>query len=533
MAHDAALPRRALLIRAAALPLLSAAGGSAWFPSWAAAASGPRVALVIGNRAYRQSPLANPTNDAAAMAKLLTSAGFSVEQVTDAPRSEMLRAIEAFGAVLSKAEQGFFYFAGHGAQLNWQNFLVPVDAQLAAESDLPTQCVELSSVLRATAGKTLVLVLDACRDNPFGPQLRPTQKGLSQIDAPADTLLAYATAPGALAADGNGDSGLYTSHLVKELAVPGVRIEDALKRVRLAVRLASKGHQIPWESTSLEKDIVLVAAPRRPDADREFEQEVASYRQIRSSKETEQWAEHLRRFPNGRLSEVVQARLDELLAAAEPKQAQPVNKLAHLQGYVAGDRTGSTNPYSAGTHPLNRKFSVGDRADILITDLMTNNVQTRRTFVVTRVDVDADRVEYNDGSSVADLRGNTLQSGTINERFDIPFQVYPAELQLGRRWKAAFRTTSQDGQTWDVAYDLAVAAVETVRVPAGGFATFRIDGSGMNSAGTTLRTTLWVVPGLNFPVRHERIWRGRNQMLLRHDRTELVSYSQQHRPAAL
>ena len=153
-----------------------------------------------------------------------------------------------------------FYYAGHGTQLDWRNYLVPVDANVASAKELGLRCLDLGVLLEElskTRDKVFVLILDACRDKPLGTSFQPEQRGLSPFDAPAGTVLAFSTAPGAVASDGPGKHGLYTESLLRELSVRGVRIEDAFKRVRLNVRLASGGRQIPWESTSLESDVFL------------------------------------------------------------------------------------------------------------------------------------------------------------------------------------------------------------------------------------------------------------------------------------
>jgi len=217
----------------------------------------PRIALVIGNSRYPDSPLDNPGNDAEAMAEYLKRSGFSVNLKLNATRKEMQEAIRAYGSELTQQKSiGVFYFAGHGAQLAWRNYLIPVDAKINKLSDMQTQGVDLGVLLDSLkkAGNPMnVVILDACRDNPFGAT-RIEQKGLSQVDAPPGTLLAYATSPGNAAADGEGRNGLYTGHLLKEILVREAKIEDIFKRVRLNVRIKSLGLQIPWESTSLEED---------------------------------------------------------------------------------------------------------------------------------------------------------------------------------------------------------------------------------------------------------------------------------------
>jgi len=301
--------------------------------TWAAnPASDPsRLALIIGNSSYRDAPLVNPANDARAVGALFTRAGFSVDSRLDATRADMIAAIERFGAAVKRSETKLvvFYYAGHGAQLDWRNYLLPVDAVVQKPDDMKQRCVDLGLLLgqlNAAKDKTFVVILDACRNNPFGSAYRPEQKGLSQFDAPVGSLLAYATAPGNVASDGEGQNGLYTENLVRELGQRGTRIEDALKRVRLNVRLASHGEQIPWETTSLESDVFIFSEGQKKLSESELEQlveaDVTEWARIKSSKKIDDWVGYLRSFPNGRFAEIAQMRLARLLAEDERLMAE-------------------------------------------------------------------------------------------------------------------------------------------------------------------------------------------------------------------
>lgn len=314
--------RRFIKTIAAVPPLLS------FRALWAAnpAPDSSRQALIIGNSSYRDTPLVNPTNDAKAIGALFTQAGFTVDSQLNTKRSDMIAAIERFAAAAKRPETKLvvFYYAGHGAQLDWRNYLLPVDAVVHTQEDLKQRCVDLGLLLgqlSAAKDKTFVIILDACRNNPFGSAYRPEQKGLSQFDAPVGSLLAYATAPGNVASDGEGQNGLYTENLVRELGKRGTRIEDALKRVRLNVRLASHGEQIPWETTSLEDDVFIFSEGRKKLSETELEQlveaDVTEWARIRSSNNVDDWVSYLRTFPNGRFAEIAQMRLTRLLAESE------------------------------------------------------------------------------------------------------------------------------------------------------------------------------------------------------------------------
>lgn len=223
----------------------------------------PRIALIIGNSKYPDSPLTNPFNDANAMGKELKVLGFDTQVLLDSNLKDLGTAIQAYSERISKSKAvGLFYYAGHGVQLAWRNYLVPVDANIDRVDDIPKQTFELNNMLQAlnkAQNRMNIIILDACRDNPFGKKLPTEQKGLSQFDAPNNSLLCYATAPGNVASDGAGANGLFTENLLREMRDPDAKIEDVFKRVRLKVRLASKGQQIPWESTSLEEDFYFNA----------------------------------------------------------------------------------------------------------------------------------------------------------------------------------------------------------------------------------------------------------------------------------
>ena len=222
----------------------------------------PKIALVLGNSRYKDAPLANPANDAKAIADTLRTTGFNVTLKMDAAHADMAAAVQTYTAALATTKGvGLFYYAGHGIQLAWRNYMLPVDADIGTIADIQKQGVEVNALLEGitkASNAMNIIILDACRDNPFGSLKGIEQKGLSQMDAPNGTLLAYATSPGNVASDGEGSNGLYTENLLREIKVPEAKVEDVFKRVRLGVRLKSKGAQVPWESTSLEEDFWFV-----------------------------------------------------------------------------------------------------------------------------------------------------------------------------------------------------------------------------------------------------------------------------------
>lgn len=217
-----------------------------------------RIALVIGNANYKDAPLANPMNDARAVAKALNESGFQVKIHTNLTQAQMRRAIREFGDELhAKQGVGLFYFAGHGVQISNRNFLIPVGADIQREYEVEDQAVDAGSVLammESAKAPVNIVILDACRNNPFIRNFRSAINGLAPMQAPAGTLVAFSTAPGQTAIDGTGQYSLYTEHLVENLTVPGLKIEDVFKNVRVGVQRVSSGRQVPWENTSLTGD---------------------------------------------------------------------------------------------------------------------------------------------------------------------------------------------------------------------------------------------------------------------------------------
>ena len=292
-----------------------------------------RIALVIGNARYTQVPLRNPVHDARAMTSLLQRAGFQVDQRLDATRDELRDAARRFSAAIGQpqVQLALLYYAGHGVQLDWRNYLLPVGSNVRNADDLRREAVDVSEFVQAmqqnNSQKSLLVILDACRDNPFGADYRPAAPGLTQFDAPAGSLLAYATGPGKVAMDGAGINGLYTSHLLKEMAVEGARLDDIFKRVRLGVWMASRGQQVPWELSSLfTEDVYLYPTKRQQltEAEREslLDEELRRWAQVKTSNAIDPLVDFIRQFPSGSTSEIAQARLSRMLALRDDTERQ-------------------------------------------------------------------------------------------------------------------------------------------------------------------------------------------------------------------
>lgn len=237
-------------------------------------------------------------NDANDMAAKLRTLDFDVILRTNASRREMSRAVSDFGKKLKPGSIGLFYFAGHGMQVRGKNFLIPVDAEIDNEASVRGESVDVDEVLdQIGPTQTSIVILDACRNNPFEQRFRRVGGGLAQIDAPAGTLLAYATAPGKVAADGDGANGIYTEALLRSLDTPGLSVEDVFKQVRNDVIRKSGDLQIPWESSSLTGKFYFRPDEKAVGADRQLRE--AEQARLALQKEMEQLKTELRRLKGG------------------------------------------------------------------------------------------------------------------------------------------------------------------------------------------------------------------------------------------
>jgi caspase domain-containing protein len=240
------------------------------------AAADKRVALVVGNSAYVQAaPLPNPVNDAGDMAKALTEVGFEVILGLDLKKPEFDAKVREFARALEKADVALFFYAGHGLQASGKNYLVPVDAALRVERDLDFEAVSVDFVLKQMElereGKTNVVFLDACRDNPLARNLARSMgtrstavgQGLAQVQTGVGTFIAYSTQPGNVALDGQGRNSPFTAALTKGLKDPGRNLTSVMIEVRKDVLAATEGKQVPWDHSALTGEFYfqLAAAP--------------------------------------------------------------------------------------------------------------------------------------------------------------------------------------------------------------------------------------------------------------------------------
>jgi hypothetical protein len=235
-----------------------------------------RVALVIGNSNYQNAvQLTNPGNDAQSMAQLLNQAGFEVIAATDLTQNDMIKVVQDFSdkvAARGPNTVAMVYYAGHGVQLEGENYLIPVDAKVSSPSELVADSVRLVDVmatLEAIPSRVRIVVLDACRNNPF-PSVVDATRGLAIVDAPNGSIVGYSTAPGTEAQDGIDGHSPYTSAFLRLAREPNLPIEKLFKRVRLEVNHSTEGEQTPWESSSLTSEFYFfgdtaMAATRAPE----------------------------------------------------------------------------------------------------------------------------------------------------------------------------------------------------------------------------------------------------------------------------
>ena len=291
-----------------------------------------RTALVIGNADYKLSPLKNPANDATDMAAILEDSGFDVTFILNASQREMKKAVRFFGKKLRQNKgEGLFYYAGHGIQLKGHNYLIPVGATIESEGDVEFEAVDAGLVLAKMedAGNNMnIVILDACRNNPFARSFRSADKGLAKMDAPKGSLIAYATAPGSISADGEGKNGVYTKHLLTNIRKPGLTIERILKNVRVAVLSETSNKQVPWESSSLAGDFYFnqpekkkASVPQKEDKNESSINSLDSlfWESIKDSKDAESFRAYLNQFPDGVFSELAELKIKQFSVQPEPE----------------------------------------------------------------------------------------------------------------------------------------------------------------------------------------------------------------------
>lgn len=508
-----------------------------------------RVALVIGNGAYRDAPLTNPVNDARAIAQALKESGFKVIIRENIDQRGMLSALREFGDLLRAGGTGLFYYAGHGMQIKGRNYLIPVGASIDREDEVAYSAVDAQAVLdkmEAAGNVANIMILDACRNNPFTRSTRSGQAGLAQMDAPVGTLVAYATSPGAVASDGSGANGLYTQHLLNAIRQPSSKVEDVFKQVRANVRRDSQGKQVPWESTSLEGDFYfkggpLVAAPLDPSAGLE----AVLWDAVKGSSLPIEIRAYLNRYPSGNFAAEARARLAQL---------QPAPQAVAMSAPTAPAAVAVTNaPPVAATTVAAAKvnavqvaaqtgdahgFAAGDRWRFQVVDKFKGEVVRNYVNTVDRVQADGSIV-LNQGAMRWDAQGNLRYArGADRERsLSNGFVNIPAVLKVGAKTALNFESDHKftDGRIGkeQVKGTMVVKDQEKIKTPAGEFTAWRVEiesfGTmqivGGNPGAYRWLFTGWYVPELRVYVAYDDESRNSNGSFNRRDRHELTSFS--------
>jgi hypothetical protein len=303
-----------------------------------AAKADRRVAFVVGNGAYKNvAPLPNPPIDARAMASVLRNVGFDVVEGTNLSRDSMTQKLLEFGKKAQDADVALFFYAGHGIAINGTNYLLPVDADIKSEMDVKLgSAINIDVTLDQTMSdaKVKLVLLDACRDNPFAAKIRSAatsrsvnvQSGLAEMKSSEGTLIAFATGPGQTALDGQeGTNSPFTRALVANIAKPGVEIQQAMTQVRAQVNEETNKGQLPWGHTNLIGPVYLnpVAVPAEaplaqapntpaPTASTAPEVELEFWRSVKDSSKPEELNAYLTNYPNGQFKPLALARIAAL-----------------------------------------------------------------------------------------------------------------------------------------------------------------------------------------------------------------------------
>jgi uncharacterized caspase-like protein len=522
-----------------------------------------RVALVIGNSAYPMAPLRNPINDARAMAKTLNQLGFDVILRTNLTQRGMVESLRDFGARIGRDGEAVFYYSGHGMQVKGRNYLIPVDADIRGEDEVPYMSLDMAQVLdklEAARSRANIVILDACRNNPFVRTFRSSRVGLAQMDAPVGTLIAFATAPGSEARDGDGEFGTYTKHLLRQLPTPDVPVEIVLRRVREAVTAETKDRQVPWESSSLKGDFVFnntagesvkrveqrPAKETIPGAD-PAAIEIAFWNTIKESADPADFEAYLKRYPAGNFAPLARNRIDGARSPAAAAPNASVTGAAAPMGLSTpssaspppAERLALRAPDSETARNSRRGLSIGDTWTYQLIDQRHNALRAKVTHELIALDAGS-MVEQ---LSVSDSTRDPLQQRSTAEprllEYDLggypftefaPFLPYPA-LEVGKTWSDIPGLPHlSEFDRWRV--DAKVVAREKVKVQAGEFDAYRVELEARRPHSVSpfetlyvvrLRLVAWYAANSGRVVKTERQTFNRMNEVLDTDRYELIA----------
>jgi len=323
-----------------------------------------RKALVIGNSKYLHSvPLPNTANDATAIGQTLAALGFTVSMGIDLSDSSMREKLQAFSRSLRPGDVSVFYYAGHGLQIDGLNYLIPVDAALERPADVKLQGHRLEDVIEAisAAENTAIVLLDACRDNPFatalnsGPITRgiTVSAGLAPIEAGKGVYIGFATQPGSAAYDGGGKNSPFAEALLRHMATPTVDIEVMMRRVRADVMASTDNQQIPWSNSSLVEpgfSFLPTADQKQTDLPNAHAADLEYWKSIAASDDPKLLKGYLTTFPKGLFSALAEDRLSKIEAKtkqAEKMRSTAAKKPAGSRKTVVGNRKQTSKTRSA------------------------------------------------------------------------------------------------------------------------------------------------------------------------------------------
>ncbi|WP_395020726.1 SUMF1/EgtB/PvdO family nonheme iron enzyme [Dongia sp.] len=328
------------------------------------ASAEPRIALIIANGSYKGDigPLRNPVADGKLVGEALKKVGFTLNLVTDGDQRAMKQALNDFGEALAKAGSsatGLFYYAGHGLQVDGQNYLIPVGAKIKREGDVDLEALNAEAVLKQltfSGAKVQIVILDACRNNPLTRSFRSAETGLVKIDAPIGSFVAYSTAPGSVAVDGQGANSPFATALAAEVQKPGASIEEMFRNVRAKVIAETDSQQVPWDSSSLTAPFYFSKDFSAAGSSAAVEQ--AFWQSIQNSSDPADFEAYLKKFPKGAFVDLANNRvkaLKEGAAAASAQAAQPATQSQPTQTAALTQPAGGSKSVAVTPPPANMK----------------------------------------------------------------------------------------------------------------------------------------------------------------------------------
>ncbi len=320
-----------------------------------------RVALVIGNSDYKIHPLQNPAHDAEDISGVLRNLGFSVQTKVNADHRGMEEAVNKFVQEIQNGDVALFYFSGHGVQVKGENFLIPLDDSIQMEADVRFKTLNASLVLakmEESRNRTNIVILNACRNNPFKGLFRSASTGLSKMDAPKGTFIAYATSPDSVAADGTGRNSPYTKHLMDALKVKDVSIAQAFTLVANAVDKETAGQQTPWILSSLLNDFYFNPSHEASLPATEPPRMTASP----GSEPSPDYKEQLEREKRESEHEIAKLREARRVAALERERLEREKQEIQQERERRRERTPATSQDAAGTEHAKGVIELAERS---------------------------------------------------------------------------------------------------------------------------------------------------------------------------